>query len=100
MARDRSNYAAWRLLIEAKTATNDKAGALETCRELARLAPTLENRCLLAEHLLDHGLAEEARELQQKSLDEHHFAPGPIRRRNRRWAGVARRLQKQIPTRV
>ncbi len=102
IARDRwwSNYAAWRLMIEAKEALADRVGALETCRELARLAPTLENRCLLAEQLLSHGLVDEARALLQTSLDEHRFAPGPIRRRNRHWASVARRLQRQIPSRV
>jgi hypothetical protein len=102
IARDRwwSNYAAWRLLVEAKSQLGDKGAALETCRQLARLAPTLENRCLLAEHLLEQGQTDEARTLLQQSLDEHRFAPGPIRRRNRHWAGVARRLQKQIPTRV
>jgi hypothetical protein len=96
LARDPrwSNYVGWHLLIEARGEKGDAAGALEACRELARLAPTLQHHCLLAEHLLHQGQAEEARNLLERSLRDHDFAPGPIRRRNRRWAGEARRLQK------
>jgi hypothetical protein len=91
-----SDYAAWRLLIETRAGSGDRAGALAACRELVRLAPTLQNRCLLAEHLLDEGLHEEARGLLERALQDHHFNPGPIRWRNRRWAGVARRLRKRV----
>ena len=35
-----------------------------------------------------------ARELLERSLRDHEYAPGPIRRRNSRWASEARRLQK------
>ncbi len=90
------NYDAWRLLIEARAARGDGPGALEGCRELRRLAPTLENHCLLGEHLLAQGRAEEARLLLERSLRDHDFAPGPIRRRNRPWASQARRLLKSI----
>jgi hypothetical protein len=93
------NDAAWRLLIEARVDRGDGAGALAACRELARLAPTLQNHCLLAEHLLAQGQADEARQLLERSLRDHDFAPGPIRRRNRRWANEARRLQKSVASR-
>ena len=89
------NYAAWYLLIEARAAAGDPAGAVASCRELARLAPTLEHHCLLAEHLLKAGQAGEADRLLEASLREHDYAPGPIRRRNRRWASEARRLRKR-----
>jgi hypothetical protein len=92
------NYDAWRLLVEARVVYKDGAGALAACRELARLAPTLENHCLLAEHLLAQGQAGEARLLLERSLRDHDFAPGPIRRRNRSWAAEARRLLKGIPS--
>jgi hypothetical protein len=89
------NYAAWYLLIESRAAAGDPAGAVASCRELARLAPTLEHHCLLAEHLLKAGQAGEADRLLEASLRDHDYAPGPIRRRNRRWASEARRLRKR-----
>jgi hypothetical protein len=98
LIRDRrwSDYAAWRLLIEARGELGDQEGALAAARELERLAPTLQHRCLLAGQLLNAGLLNEAGELLERSLQDHQFAPGPIRRRNRRWAGEARRLQKRL----
>jgi hypothetical protein len=90
-----SNYDAWQVLIEARQRLGDADGALEGCRELVRVSPTLQNRCLLAEHLLDRGQAEEARTVLERALQDHSYNPGPIRRRNRRWAAVARRLQKR-----
>ncbi len=94
-----ANYSAWHLLVEARAGAGDAQGALEACRELVRLAPTLQHRCLLAEHLVDRGLTEEARGLLERSLQDHYFAPGPIRRQNRRWASVARRLQRRALSR-
>jgi hypothetical protein len=97
ISRDRtwSDYAAWRLLIETKETNGDKTGALSTCRDLVKLAPSLRHRCMLAEHLLEDGQAGEARQLLVQALQDHYYAPGPLRRRNRRWASEARRLQKQ-----
>jgi hypothetical protein len=94
-----SNYIAWHLLIEARCDAGDSEGALANCRELVRLSPTLQHRCLLAEYLLHKGLHEEARSLLEQSLQDHYFTPRPIRWRNRRWASRARRLQKQVATR-
>lgn len=101
LARDPrwSNYIGWHLLIETRGAKGDAAGTLEACRELTRLAPTLQHQCLLAEHLVARGQTEEARGLLERSLRDHSFAPGPIRRRNRRWAGEAKRIQKSISRR-
>jgi hypothetical protein len=98
IARDRtwSNYAAWHLLIRIQGENGAGDKALATCRELARLAPTLQHQCLLAERLLAEGQDDEARQLLQRSLEEHQYAPGFIRRRNHRWASRARQLQKQI----
>jgi hypothetical protein len=93
------NYDAWRLLIEARVDRGDPAGALDACRELVRLQPTLQNQCLLAEHLLAGGQTDEARRLLDRALQDHDFAPVPIRRRNRRWASEARRLQKTLAAR-
>ncbi len=96
LARDPrwSNYVGWHLLIEARGNKGDGAGVLDACRELVRLAPTLQHQCVFAEHLIAQGRGDEARALLERSLRDHTFAPGPIRRRNRRWAGVARRLQR------
>jgi hypothetical protein len=74
---------------------NEDEGALKTCQDLAKLAPSLRHRCLLAEHLLKAGRTDEARQLLDQALQDHYYAPGPLRRRNRHWAGEARRLQKQ-----
>ena len=89
------NYAAWYLLVESRARAGDAAGALASCRELVRLAPSLQHNCLLAEHLLAAHQAEEADRLLAASLRDHDYAPGPIRRRNRRWASEARRLRKR-----
>jgi hypothetical protein len=91
-----SNYIGWFLLIETRDAKGDSAGALDACRELVRLAPIMHHHCLLAEHLLQQGQIDEATGLLERSLRDHSFAPGPIRRRNRRWANEARRLQKSL----
>lgn len=101
IARDRtwSNYAAWHLLIRVRGENGEGGQALATCRELARLAPTLQHQCLLAERLLDEGLTDEARQLLERSLEEHRYAPGFIRRRNWRWALRARMLHKQVAAR-
>ena len=89
------NYAAWYLLVESRARAGDAAGALASCRELVRLAPSLQHNCLLAEHLLAARQAAEADRLLEASLRDHHYAPGPIRRRNRHWANEARRLRKR-----
>jgi hypothetical protein len=94
-----SNYAAWHLLIEVQAESGAGEKALATCRELARIAPTLQHRCLLGERLLAEGKNDEAAQLLQQSLEEHQFAPAYIRRRNYRWAGEARRLQRQALSR-
>ncbi len=97
LARDRlwSDYAAWRLLIRARSEVGDQEGALQACRDLVKLAPNLRHRCLLAEHLLAQGQKQEARMLLDQGLQDQQFAPGPIRRRNRRWVSQARRLLKE-----
>ena len=43
IARDRlwSDYSAWRLLIQARSETDDQEGALKACRDLVKLAPNL-----------------------------------------------------------
>jgi hypothetical protein len=98
--RDRhwSDYAAWRLLIAARGQNGDGLGALAACRELVKLAPTLQYQCLLAERLMMEGMTDAARNVLEEALEAHRFSPGPIRRRNRRWARHARRLQKQAMT--
>jgi len=81
-------------LIETKEKNGDKGDALATCQDLVKLAPSLRHRCMLAEYLLESGQPGQARELLDQALQDHYYAPGPLRRRNRRWAGEARRLLK------
>lgn len=98
LSRDNTwgNYVGWRLLIAAQAEAGDEAGALESSRELARLSPTLQNSCLLAGRLLDHGQKIEAQALLKRALHDHEYAPGHVRRRNGRWVAEARQLFKQI----
>jgi hypothetical protein len=92
--RDRrwSHYKAWRTLIQAHQARREPADALQACRELEKQLPTLENKCLLAEHLLDNSLKAEAVDLLDRALEDHHYAPWGTRFRNWRWARAARKL--------
>jgi len=97
-ARDRhwGNYRSWYLLIESRHDAGDAAGALETCRQLAQLSPTLRHQCMLAERLLDMGQIPEARSIVEKGIDVQVYAPRSVRWRNGRWLSQARRLQKEI----
>ena len=92
--RDRrwSHYRAWRTLIEAHLARQEPGDALQACRELEKQLPTLENKCLLAEHLLDNNHKAEAIDLLDQALEDHHYAPWGQRFRNWRWARKARTL--------
>jgi hypothetical protein len=92
--RDRrwSHYRAWRTLIQAHQARREPADALQACRELEKQLPTLENKCLLAEHLLDNNLKPEAIELLERALEDNQYAPWRERWRNWRWARTARQL--------
>lgn len=87
-----ANYRAWRTLIEVHLARNQPADALTACREFEKHQPTLENKCLLAEHLLDNKLSNEATHLLEQALEDHQYAPWNTRWRNWRWAREARRL--------
>ncbi len=97
VAKDGSwgNYTAWQLLIDVQEKAGDPAKALATCREMVRIAPTLQHHCLLAEHLMEQGHSDEAADLLERALEEHQFAPPFIRRRNGKWASKARGLQRQ-----
>jgi hypothetical protein len=87
-----ADYRAWRTLIEAHQARGQPADALATCREFAKRQPTLENKCRLAELLLDNDKAKDAVQLLDDALEEQQYAPWSARWRNWRWSRVARRL--------
>jgi hypothetical protein len=94
LQRDRrwSHYRAWRTLIRAHEARKEPGDALQACRELQKQVPSFENKCLLAEHLLDNNQKKEAIELLDQALEDHHYAPWGTRYRNWRWASAARKL--------
>jgi hypothetical protein len=98
IARDRqwSNYRAWHTLRKACVASGDMEAALRACQELVKNSPTLQHQCVLAEQLFENNQADQALQVLDSALEDHQYAPGPIRRRNRRWAGQARKLRKQI----
>lgn len=100
LARDKSwgNYAALHTLVEIHDEREDADKALAACRDLARLAPTLQYQYLLAEHLADQGHEGEARELLERALEANQYAPGFVRRRNGAWAGKAKQLLRELPS--
>jgi hypothetical protein len=97
LERDRrwSNYLAWRTLMEVHLACHKPADALRACQELEKHMPTLENKCLLAEHLLDNGKKADAVKILDQGLEDHHFTPLGARLRNWRWARQARKLLEE-----
>jgi hypothetical protein len=88
-------YAAWYLLIDCCREAGDAAGAVDRCRELTKLAVSLEHTCLLAEHLLAAGDTAEAKAVVERALGEYRYATGFSRRRDRRWVGRAKQLLKR-----
>lgn len=91
-----NNYRAWHMLIELSEETGDPATALSLCRDLARTAPTLQHKYLLAEHLLEADEADEARKLMEQAIEDYYYASGLSRRRDRRWIGKARQLLREL----
>lgn len=91
-----SNYRAWGTLITAHEARGQPAEALQTCREFEKRLPTLENKCLLAKHLVSNGNAEEAATLLDRALEDLHYATFRERLRNQRWAREARRIRARL----
>jgi hypothetical protein len=89
------DYQAWHALIEVRQEIGDLAGALTSSRELVRVGPSLEHKCLLAEYLLRNGEKAEAGKVVQQGLEDYHYLTGPSRRRDRRWVGKAKQLLKQ-----
>jgi hypothetical protein len=93
-----SNYRAWRTLSDAHLACKQPEEALKACRELARMAPNLENQCLLGEHLLECGQKTEVIHVLDLALEDHAYLPLGKRLKNWRWARQAQRLLKQAET--
>jgi hypothetical protein len=91
-----SDYRAWHTLIEVQREVGDLAGAVAKCRELDRVAPSLQHKCLLAEHLLMTGATTEAGKIVTQGLEDYHYLTGLSRRRDRRWIGKAKQLLKKI----
>jgi hypothetical protein len=89
------DYEAWRTLVAARQEAGDTAGAVAACRELARIAPELRHRCLLAERLLEAGEKDEARRVVEQGLDDYRYLTSVGRRRDRRWVGKAKQLLRQ-----
>jgi hypothetical protein len=90
-----ADYRAWRTQIEAQDALGHADAALHTCRELEKRQPTWENKCRLAERLIDNGHKDDAIRLLDQALEDHHFAPWKVRLRHWRWARHAQQLLKE-----
>ena len=89
------DYHAYHRLIEVRDEAGDKLGAVASCRELARVAPSLEHKCLLSELLLETGERTEAKKVVEQGLEDYRYLTGLSRRRDRRWVGKAKQLRKQ-----
>jgi hypothetical protein len=87
-----SDYRAWHTLIAVHDSLDKPAEALQTCRDLEKRVPTWENKCALAERLLDNGHRNEAAQLLIQTLEDHRFAPLQKRIRNWSWARHAQKL--------
>jgi hypothetical protein len=90
------DYKAWYELISVRNESGDRAGAVETSRELIRVAPSLGHKYLLAENLLKSGTDDEARKVLAQGLEDFQYLTGLSRRRDRRWVGRTKQLLKQI----
>jgi hypothetical protein len=88
------DYEAFRLLVVVCQEGGDQTGAVTHCRELVRVAPRLEHRCLLAELLMETDARAEARQVVEQGLADYHYTTGPARRRDGRWVGKAKQLLK------
>jgi hypothetical protein len=93
------HYRAWRTLAEVHVARGQPADALAACHELDKRMPTLENKCLLARHLLENGKPSEAANILNAGLEDHGYAPWKARWRNWHWARAARRLLEEAKKR-
>ena len=91
-----NQFTGWHALIETRMAMGDAAGAIESCRGLLKAVPTLENKCLLARHLISDGQKDEARRALEKGLEDYSYMAGPYRRRDRKWAREAKQMLKQL----
>ena len=91
-----SDYQAWHLLIEVNLDQGNTSAALEKARTLVQTAPTLRNKCVLAEILIDQGQGQEARPMLDRALADHGFTPAPLRKHNKVWAKRAGKLLKEI----
>jgi hypothetical protein len=89
------HYRAWRTLIEVHVACGKSTDALAACHELVKRMPTLENKCLLAQHLLENGKPTEAINILSAGLEDYRYSPWNSRWRNWHWARVARRLLEE-----
>ncbi len=98
--RDRrwSDYRALRTMIEAQLAVDRPDLALAACRDLEKMVPTLQNKCMLAEHLLDNHLHDEAVRLLDLALEDHAFLPLSKRWRHWTWARRAKALLLEAET--
>jgi hypothetical protein len=87
-----SDYRAWPTLIAVHERLGKEEEALKSCRELEKRVPTWENKCRLAERLIDNGHKNEAAQILIQALEDHRFAPLQRRLRNWNWARHAAQL--------
>jgi hypothetical protein len=90
------NYSAWHMLVETYADAENREEAIASCKELVRVAPTLQHRYILADQLLDAGEKEAARKVLEDGLEDYRYLTGYSRRIASKWVGKAKRLLNQI----
>jgi hypothetical protein len=86
----------WVLLARVQRDRDLRTESLETLRMLARKCPRADHRMFLVDALLDAGRIEEAAQVLDRILEDHHHGPDYVRRTNRRVVARARKLRDEI----
>lgn len=72
--------------------------ALTTLEQLVRRSPRVKHSLALAEHLVDMGRVNEAKEHLDVALRDFEHAPDFVRRRERSFVGSAKSLRRHLET--
>lgn len=90
------DYAAWPDLAHLLCAAGRFEEAFELLETLVVKSPRLGHRVLFAHYLMEGGRSESAREQLEKGMTEYEHAPKFIRRKDRLWAGRAKKMLKVL----
>ncbi len=90
------DYAAYSDLADALAQIGRLKEAHELLEGLVTKSPRLGHRVLYAHYLLAGDRRDEAREELEAGLHEYRHAPKYVKRKNRAWAGRAKKMLRQV----